>query len=360
MTDWRIECPDSPHFDELVDRLREASGELEQHADWPGEQLRWCGESGVFAWFHTRQDGGLGWSEADLCRGYIRLGSACLTTAFVITQRVGACRRIAGSTNERAKARYLPDLMAGKGFATVGISHLTTSRRHLGRPALRAVETDDGFRLEGLSPWITGSTKADQFVVGATLEDGREILAIVEASAHGVEVPEAARLAALSASQTGPVLFHGTPLLSDQILAGPEHDVMAAGKGASTGGLQTSALAIGLADAAIRFLEDEASRRGNLQVPASALRDQWHATRDDLIALANGTSSLDRESLRQRANSLALRATQATLTAAKGTGYVWGHPANRWCREALFFLVWSCPQGVADANLCELSQARGR
>jgi hypothetical protein len=52
---------------------------------------------------------------------------------------------------------------------------------------------------------------------------------------------------------------------------------------------------------------------------------------------------------------LALRTSQAALAAAKGVGYVVGHPAGRWCREALFFLVWSCPQGVMTANLCELA-----
>ena len=61
------------------------------------------------------------------------------------------------------------------------------------------------------------------------------------------------------------------------------------------------------------------------------------------------------EQLRSAANSLALRSAQAALAAAKGTGYVQGHPAGRWCREALFFLVWSCPQPVMAANLCELA-----
>ena len=62
-----------------------------------------------------------------------------------------------------------------------------------------------------------------------------------------------------------------------------------------------------------------------------------------------------KESIRQRANSLVLRASQAALAAAKGTGYVVGHPAGRWCREAMFFLVWSCPQPVSAAHLCELA-----
>jgi alkylation response protein AidB-like acyl-CoA dehydrogenase len=54
-------------------------------------------------------------------------------------------------------------------------------------------------------------------------------------------------------------------------------------------------------------------------------------------------------------NDLAMRATQAALATAKGTGYVIGHPAGRWCREALFFLIWSCPQPVMAAHLCELA-----
>ena len=41
-------------------------------------------------------------------------------------------------------------------FST-GISHLTTSRRHLAKPVLRAEEKSDGFVLDGFSPWVTGS-----------------------------------------------------------------------------------------------------------------------------------------------------------------------------------------------------------
>ena len=48
----------------------------------------------------------------------------------------------------------------------------------------------------------------------------------------------------------------------------------------------------------------------------------------------------------------------AALAAAKGTGYLIGHPAGRWCREALFFLIWSCPQPVMSAHLCQLAGLR--
>jgi hypothetical protein len=50
-----------------------------------------------------------------------------------------------------------------------------------------------------------------------------------------------------------------------------------------------------------------------------------------------------------------LRATQAYLAASKGAGFVAGHPAERLVREAMFFLVWSCPQPVLAANLREFA-----
>jgi hypothetical protein len=132
-------------------------------------------------------------------------------------------------------------------------------------------------------------------------------------------------------------------------------NVMASGIGASTGGHETSTLAIGLAHAAIGYLAAEAGRRADLQEPSVALRAEHSRLLNVLLGIARGDSSCSKESLRQRANSLVLRASQAALAAAKGSGYVVGHPAGRWCREALFFLVWSCPQPVAAANLCELA-----
>jgi alkylation response protein AidB-like acyl-CoA dehydrogenase len=61
--------------------------------------------------------------------------------------------------------------------------------------------------------------------------------------------------------------------------------------------------------------------------------------------------------LRSRANRLVLGATQAALTAAKGAGFLRSHPAQLWARQALFFLVWSCPRPAAEATIAHLTQA---
>jgi hypothetical protein len=71
--------------------------------------------------------------------------------------------------------------------------------------------------------------------------------------------------------------------------------------------------------------------------------------------LDEGAAPKSAFSLRARANALALRATQAALTASKGTGFVRPHPAQRRARQALFFLVWSCPRPAAEATLAYLT-----
>ena len=350
-----VTSPDDPALDRLCDRLAQLAREMDRTESWPAEQLRLCNRAGVCQWFAERRWGGQQWTNLDITRGYLRLSAACLTTTFITTQRIGAYQRIAAGSNQAAKERLLPGLVSGHSFATIGISHLTTSRRHLAKPVLEARETADGFVLNGFSPWVTGGPHADTIVVGAVLDSGAQILVALPTSLSGVTIDEPARLVGLAASHTGQVRVDNVRVGREWLLAGPVESVTKIGSSAGTGGLQTSTLAIGLASAALDFLEDEAQRRGDLVEAAREMRREHSELEASLLAIASGQAVCSDDQLRAAANSIALRTSQAALAAAKGTGYMVGHPAGRWCREALFFLVWSCPQGVMNANLCELA-----
>ncbi len=347
-----VNTPDDPALDKLCRQLVELSPSLHQPDAWPKKQISLCAAAGVFRWFVGPEWNGLAWNEADLARGYLKLSAACLTTAFVITQRMGAVTRIAACNNDPLKRELLPPLIAGSTFATVGISHLTTSRQHLAKPVLAAEETPDGFVLDGYSPWVTGAEYADHIVLGATLADGRQILAAVPTNLPGIHVEPALQLVALTASRTGSVRFERVHVERQWLLAGPMHDVMKQGLAAKTGGLQTSALALGLATAALADLRAQSLTRTSFADPAGALAAELEQAKAGLLSLAAGNAACTSDDLRKRANSLALRTTQAALAAAKGAGFVADHPAGRRAREALFFLVWSCPQNVVAANLC--------
>ena len=344
---------------ELFEKLAELSGGLDARQEWPARQFELLAQLGILGWVIPKEYGGSAVSEQELLAGYVELAEACLTTTFVLTQRNGACQRIAASQNDWLKAELLPRLARGELFATVGISHLTTSRQHLRLPAVQVIEEADAYRFAGDVPWVTGAAHADFLVTGGTLADGRQILAAISAKLPGVGIGEPARLLALSASHTSPVRLENVLVEKKFVVAGPVEQVMRQGA-SSTGSLGTSALAAGLSLAALRHLAAEAAVRPDLLPIVQPLMDECRSLEADLAQAAGRSSSagepaLSPEAIRSRANSLALRSTQALLAASKGAGFVSGHFAERAVREAMFFLVWSCPAPVVAAALRELA-----
>ena len=106
MAATRIHSPNDAALATLCDRLAELATDLDKGGRWPTEQLRLCGEYGVYEWFLDVPFGGQAWSDEDVVRGYLALSAACLTTTFILTQRTGACRRIAGSENQQLAAAH--------------------------------------------------------------------------------------------------------------------------------------------------------------------------------------------------------------------------------------------------------------
>lgn len=323
-------------------------------AAWPVESWQALKRCGALGWSIPAAYGGDGRGGIDLLNGYEQLAGACLTTCFILSQRDAACRRLRDSGNDTLCRELLPPLARGETLTTVGLSQLTTSRQHV-QPTFVARQAGEHFFLNGTIPWVTGAAMADYLIIGAVLEDSRQILAVLPRSLPGVSVGQPLDLMALEGSLTAEVRCNDVVLENRWLLAGPAERVMAAGKG-GTGGLETSCLALGLAGAAITYLSNEAQARSELRVSAERLEQARHSVRQEMHRLSEeGGTAETTAALRARANSLVLRATQAALTASKGSGFLRRHPAQRWARQALFFLVWSCPRPAAEATLAALA-----
>jgi len=351
---------ESASFQGLLEELRKSSSKLNDHDAWPAEQLHAMSQAGVLGWLIPEEFGGSNVSNADLTIGYEKLAAACLASTFVLTQRNAAIQRIVRSENEELKKDLLPKLAKDALFATVGISHLTTSRQHLATPAVTADKLDAGFILNGEVPWVTGADKADVIVCGGTLEDNTQVLVALETNNEGLDVAPAVPLMALNSSRTSTVRLNNVFVSMEFLLHGPVENVMKQ-TGGGAGSYTTSALAVGHAANAIRLLREEADRRPELNEILQPFADEHASILSDLkLASADASDALAQltaEAMRQRANSLALRVSQACLAASKGAGFVASHPASRLVAEAMFFLVWSCPQLVVLGNLRELACA---
>ena len=259
--------------------------------------------------------------ESEILRGYIAISEACLTTAFVLTQRAAATRQIWRVRKKTCERSGCLSTSRDRFFSASVLSQITTSGRHFRRPLMMAEPTDNGWVLDGLAPWVTGASFADVLVLGAFLEDGRTIQVLVPTNQSGVSVEHPFSLLALSESHTARVRLNEVLVPHDQVLRSPSTGET----GVRVGGLHTSALALGLTARVIQMLEDEVGRRDRLNEPL------------EQIGFAGTSSYLDSSIWRTRvsemrlnrsdANTLVCQATQVALLTAKGPGM---YPAIQW------------------------------
>jgi alkylation response protein AidB-like acyl-CoA dehydrogenase len=339
--------------------LAEADGAADDAATWPEALWDALVASEATRWSIPHESGGIPCDRATHLIRYARIAEASLTAAFILTQHDAAIRRLAAAArpeSEHTVRHWLSAIASGRAFTTVGISQLTTSRRH-GSDALVATESDDGgYMLNGVMPWVTAATRADLLVTGAVTTDGRQLLIALPADRAGVVVHAPFPLAALQASCTSEVACADVAVASGEVLAGPTTDVLTSPGTAGTGGLETSALALGQARAALVALVAERARRTDLDEPVEALAASWQGLARRLLAAAEEhVDAPVPAQVRAQSNALVLRITQAYLAARKGTGFLRTDPAQRWARQALFFLVWSCPAPVAQASIRDLA-----
>lgn len=315
---------------------------------WASNAMHELASRGILARFVPADCGGTGADEPTLVTTLAALATACLTTALAVSQWAAAVRIIAAGPSE-LRASSLPRLARGESFTTVGISQLTTSRRHLGRPAVMAERSAESWRLNGLCPWVTGADACESIVTGAATADGGHVFVLVPTTAAGVTIEPPLPLLALAGSRTAVVRLEG--VRPAWLIEPCERNTT------RTGGLATTALALGSARAAIAVVTTEASRRESLAPIAVRLEIELGELFHRLDqAAGTGLEPDGRDNLRAAATDLVIRAGQAALTASKGAGFVAGHPAERLVRESLFFLVWSCPPAVTDALLCDMTR----
>lgn len=327
--------------------LAERAGRSATEGPWASGAFAALAAHGVFADFLPADCAGHGAGEATRLDWMALVARHCLTTALVLSQWAAAVRLVADADPD-TRRRLLPPLADGSRSITVGISQLSTSRRHLATAAVGATCGADGWRIDGECPWVTAADRSDTLVIGAVADDAAQRFFAVDTAAAGVVVGPPLPLSALGGSRTAVVSLTGVRPAA--VLTPPDGGVRA-------GGLATIALAVGAARASIDRIAAEAVRRPALDPVVAAFRVQAEGVAATLRhAAEGGIAAAARDHLRARATGLVLRAAQAALVASKGAGFVVGHPAERLQREAAFFLVWSCPQAVAEAVIGRLTE----
>ena len=342
---FRLTC-----LQEIVGR----ADELDSSGQWPDKDLAGLAAAGITRWAVPAEFGGLDCSALDQHFGYEQLARASLALALIISQRDAAIGLIEGSQSD-IRRELLPRLATGELFSTVGIAQLTTSRQ-AGPPALRAIRENGGYRVEGLIPWCTGAAQAKFIVAGAVTGDSRQLLLLLPSDATGVRVDPPMPLVALRSTSTTSVHCDGVRIEDRLVLRGPGEKLLGRRNHLPLG---QAFLAMGLCQGALDLIRGHISTAA--QTAHARLVEQLAGLRKQIVELSRDARESEATAaapeIRGQCNDLAVRTTHAAVALYKGTALLSGHPAQRLAREAMFLLVWSCPNPVIDCTVEMLASA---
>ncbi|MBX3394854.1 MAG: acyl-CoA/acyl-ACP dehydrogenase [Phycisphaerae bacterium] len=343
-------------LDQLTARLARLATHFDMTSDWPAESLECLGAAGAWTWIIPTKFGGIGLPISSQMQAYEAVAAGCLSCALILTQRDGAAEFIAESENDAAKADLLPSLAMGKRFASIGISHLTTSRQG-GKPALTAQPDGDGFVLTGYMPWVTAADHCDLIVTGAVVPDGSQVLVWVPTDTVGVQIDPPMRLAALQSSHTSEVHCRQVRIKKEHVLRRPCDNALR--RGSPVKSMVVSVVGMGLAKALVRDIERHtAGEGGALRELVDDAVARYDALRERVFShvdrLADESADVPKTALRIAVNDLLMRLAITAVTMGKGSGFIRQRDTQRLAREAMFFLVWSAPEDVRSRTLSNM------
>ena len=310
----------------------------------PRELLDTLAAAGLYGLPAPAELGGLDADFGTVCAVLEALASGCLTTAFLWMQHNGVVQALTAGPRPEVARTWLPPLAKGEIRAGLALGGA------LPRPVLRAEPDGQGWRLDGVSPFVSGWGRIDVVHAAARADDGEIIWLLVDAAEGPSVRAERLRLAALDATATVRVSFDRLPVPADRVTS--KHPP---GDHSSPQVLRThAALALGVAARCCRLLALE--RPGVIRGPGSA-RDNRPRSLDGELAVLR--AELDRlgpgtAAARAAAGELALRAASALMTATGSRSLLVTEHGQRLAREAMFTLVYALRPGSRSALLAQL------
>ncbi|MGH3405027.1 MAG: acyl-CoA dehydrogenase family protein [Streptosporangiaceae bacterium] len=271
--------------------------------------------------------GGLDAGFGTVCAVLEALASGCLTTAFLWMQHNGVVQALTAGPRPEVARTWLPPLATGEIRAGLALGGA------LPRPVLRAEPDGQGYRLDGVSPFVSGWGRIDVVHAAARADDGEIIWLLVDAAEGPSVRAERLRLAALDATATVRVSFDRLPVPADRVTS--KHPP---GDHSSPQVLRThAALALGVAARCCRMLGP------------TALDGELAGLRAELDRLGPGTAAA-----RAAAGELAMRAASALMTVGGSRSLLVTEHGQRLAREAMFTLVYALRPGSRSALLARL------
>ncbi len=336
-----------------VEKVLPVRAELDEREEFPWEIMKALAASDLFALFVPEEYGGLGGGALDLCLVVEELSRVCAGVAVSYASSALGAFPIIIAGSEEQKARYLPDIAAGRKLAAFGLTEAGAGSDAAGiRTTAR--RDGDGYILNGTKQWITNGGEAEVYSVIAMTDRSRGSRGasafVVEKGTPGFSFGKKEKKMGIRTSATRELIFEDCRLTRENLLGREGTGFITTMKNLDKSRPGIGAQALGIAQGAFEEAALYARERVQFGKPISSFQAIQHmlanmatkieAARALVYSVARfidgGSKDIGVESAMSKLfpSDMAMEVTVDAVQILGGYGYMREYPVEKMMRDA--------------------------
>ena len=236
-----------------AEELAPRAAEFEERGECPRELFRTLGRVGLLGLAYDEEYGGGAQPYEVYLQVLEELATGWAAVALGISVHTLTCFPVANFGTDEQKKRWLPDMLGGELLGAYCLSEASAGSDAASLQA-RATRDGDSYVLNGTKAWVTHGGVADYYDVFCRTSDdrGRGIsLLVVDAGTPGVAPQPPERKMGLRSSPTAQVVLDNARVDAERLIGAEGDGLRIALSALDSGRLGISAVAVGVAQAAL-------------------------------------------------------------------------------------------------------------
>ena len=334
-----------------ADELKPIASDYEARSQFPREQFRLLGRSGLLGLPYSQEWGGGAVTYEVYLQVLEELAAAWMTVGVGLSVHTMSCYPLASFGSQEQREDRLPDMLAGELLGAYALSEAQAGSDAAALSA-RAERDGDDYVLTGTKAWITHAGVADFYTLMVRTSDtgGRGISCLLaDASTQGMTAAPVEHKMGLTGSPTAQLLLEGARVPVNRRIGEEGDGLKFALDALNSGRLGIAACAVGLAQAALDEAVAYATQRTQFGRPIIDFQGLEFLLADMAAGVESARATyLDAARRRDRglpfrrqasiaklvATDMAMRVTTDAVQVLGGAGYTRDFPVERYMREA--------------------------
>ena len=334
-----------------TDELKPIASEYEAKSEFPREQFRLLGRSGLLGLPYPEEWGGGAVSYEVYLQVLEEIAAAWMTVGVGLSVHTMSCYPLASFGTREQRDEWLPGMLGGELLGAYALSEAQAGSDAAALSA-RAERDGDDYVLTGTKAWITHAGVADFYTLMVRTSDagGRGISCLLAAAGTpGVAAAPVEHKMGLTGSPTAQLLLEGARVPASRRIGEEGDGLKFALDALNSGRLGIAACAVGLAQAALDEAVAYAMQRTQFGRPIIEFQGLEFLLADMAAGVESARATyLDAARRRDRglpfrrqasiaklvATDMAMRVTTDAVQVLGGAGYTRDFPVERYMREA--------------------------